>query len=54
MVPEPEHCPNCGASFDPAALDDVIFHATAECTKPGGEAPRTGIRGVERKLDSGH
>jgi hypothetical protein len=36
-------CRACGASFDPASLDEVLFHASDHQSPP----PRTGIRGVE-------
>jgi bifunctional non-homologous end joining protein LigD len=43
-------CRACGASFDPASLDEVLFHAGDHRSR----WPRTGIRGVEvpRELDA--
>jgi hypothetical protein len=40
-------CGGCGTSFDPASLDEVLFHASDH------RSPmlRTGIRGVEVRRD---
>jgi len=40
-------CGACGMSFDPASLDEVLFHASDHRSL----APRTGIRGVEVRRD---
>jgi|HubBroStandDraft_6_1064221.scaffolds.fasta_scaffold17182_5 hypothetical protein len=40
-------CGACGRSFDPASLDEVVFHASDHRSA----VPRTGIRGVEVKRD---
>jgi hypothetical protein len=40
-------CGGCGTSFDPASLDEVLFHASDHRSP----APRTGIRGVEVRRD---
>jgi hypothetical protein len=40
-------CGTCGMSFDPASLDEVLFHASDHWSP----VPRTGIRGVEVRRD---
>jgi hypothetical protein len=44
-VPNLERCPTCAAWFDPASLDEAIYHGFARCADPNGEKPNTGIRG---------
>ena len=45
-MPDLEICPTCDARFDPASLDETLFHAFASCTDPAATRPQTGLRGV--------
>jgi hypothetical protein len=40
-------CGGCGTFFDPASLDEVLFHVSDHRFP----VPRTGIRGVEVRRD---